>query len=121
MRVAEFTLPKVGSDAEDAAVIVYFFGSSQGGTVQANLDRWMTQVTQPDGRASKDVAKTTSFSSVRTPTPVAVISKTAPSLAVPSATTSISVDMCCSPWMKLSMLSSEVCHFRIWPTICTWL
>ena len=61
MRVAEFTLPKTGADTEDAAVIVYFFGSGQGGTVQANLDRWMTQMTQPDGRASKDVSKTTSF------------------------------------------------------------
>lgn len=61
MRVAEFTLPKTGTDTEDAAVIVYFFGSGQGGTVQANLDRWMTQMTQPDGRASKDVSKTTSF------------------------------------------------------------
>ena len=61
MRVAEFTLPKAGADAEDAAVIVYFFGSGQGGTVQANLDRWLTQMTQPDGRASKDVSKTTSF------------------------------------------------------------
>ena len=61
MRVAEYTLPKTGADAEDAAVIVYFFGSGQGGTVQANLDRWMTQMTQPDGRTSKDVSKTTSF------------------------------------------------------------
>ena len=61
MRVAEFTVPKVGTDKEDAAVIVYFFGSTQGGTVQANLDRWLTQMTQPDGRASKDVAKRTSF------------------------------------------------------------
>jgi len=61
MRVAEYTLPRVGSDAEDADVTVYFFGSTQGGTVQANIDRWMTQMVQPDGRASKDVAKTTSF------------------------------------------------------------
>jgi hypothetical protein len=26
--------------------------------VQANLDRWVGQMTQPDGRASKDLAKT---------------------------------------------------------------
>jgi len=61
MRVAEFTLPRAGADAEDAEVTVYFFGSGQGGTVQANLDRWMGQMTQPGGRASKDLAKTTSF------------------------------------------------------------
>ena len=34
MRVAEFTLPKTGADAEDAAVIVYFFGTGQGGAVR---------------------------------------------------------------------------------------
>jgi len=60
MRVAEFTLPKTGTDAEDASLTVYFFGG-QGGSVQANLDRWVGQVSQPDGRASKDVAKTTVF------------------------------------------------------------
>jgi hypothetical protein len=63
MRVAEFALPKVAGDAEDASLIVYFFGSSQGGSVQANLDRWIGQLAQPDGRASKDVAKTTTLDS----------------------------------------------------------
>jgi len=58
MRVAEFALPKAAGDAEDASLVVYFFGAGQGGTVQANLDRWIGQVTQPDGRPSKDVAKT---------------------------------------------------------------
>ena len=57
MRVAEFTLAKVTGDAEDATVTIYFFGG-QGGTVQANLDRWIGQMAQPDGKASKDVATT---------------------------------------------------------------
>lgn len=60
MRVAEFVLPKVAGDAEDASLVITFFGG-QGGTVQANLDRWLTQMTQPDGRASKDVAKTSNL------------------------------------------------------------
>jgi hypothetical protein len=60
MRVADFTLPKVASDAEDATVTVYYFGS-QAGSVQANIDRWVGQLAQPDGRASKDVAKTTTL------------------------------------------------------------
>lgn len=60
MRVAEFVLPKVEGDAEDATLVVTFFGG-QGGTVQANLDRWLTQTAQPDGRPSKDVAKTSSL------------------------------------------------------------
>jgi hypothetical protein len=57
MRLAEFTLPKATSDAEDATVTVYYFGST-GGSVQANIDRWIGQLSQPDGRASKDVART---------------------------------------------------------------
>src|ERR1043165_9333979 len=60
MRVVEYTLPKTAPDTEDAALAVYYFGG-QGGTVQANLDRWIGQMTQPDGRASKDVAKTTTL------------------------------------------------------------
>jgi hypothetical protein len=57
MRVAEFTLPRTPKDAEDAELVVYFFGG-QGGSVQANLDRWIGQMTQPDGRPSSAVAKT---------------------------------------------------------------
>jgi hypothetical protein len=61
MRVAEFTLPRAAGDAEDASLAVFFFGG-QGGSVQANLDRWIGQMTQPDGRPSKDVARTTRLS-----------------------------------------------------------
>jgi hypothetical protein len=60
MRVAEFTLPKAAGDAEDGQLGVFFFGG-QGGGVQANLDRWISQMTQPDGKASKDFAKTTTM------------------------------------------------------------
>ena len=63
MRVAEWSLPKVAGDAEDADVTLYFFGANQGGNVQANLDRWIGQMSQPDARASKDVAKTSTLTS----------------------------------------------------------
>ena len=59
MRVGEFVLPRAGGDTEDASLVVYFFGGT-GGTVQANLDRWFGQFTQPDGRPTRDVATTTS-------------------------------------------------------------
>ena len=59
MRIAEFTLPRAAGDPEDAAVTVFFFGASQGGNVQANIDRWIGQMTQPDGQPSSKVAKTT--------------------------------------------------------------
>src|SRR5262249_3968472 len=45
-------------DPEDASIVVYFFGGS-GGTVQANLDRWIGQLSQPDGSPSSKVAQTT--------------------------------------------------------------
>jgi hypothetical protein len=57
MRLADFVLPKAEGDPEDATLVVTFFGG-QGGTVQANFDRWLSQMEQPGGRASKDVAKT---------------------------------------------------------------
>jgi hypothetical protein len=60
MRVAEFTLPKTGSDTEDATVTVFYFGG-QGGNVQANIDRWIDQLAQPDGKSSKDLAKTSTL------------------------------------------------------------
>ena len=53
MRVAEFVVPKVAGDAEDAELVVYFFGISVG-SVESNVDRWIGQMQQPDGSASKD-------------------------------------------------------------------
>src|SRR5262245_43031422 len=54
MRVAEFVVPKVAGDPEDAEVIVYYFGGT-GGSVDANLQRWTTQF-----QSSKDPIRTSS-------------------------------------------------------------
>ena len=56
MRVAEFVVPRAAGDPEDAEVIVYFFGLSVG-SVDSNVDRWIGQMQQPDGSASKDKAR----------------------------------------------------------------
>jgi len=56
MRVAEFVVPHAAGDAEDAEAIVYFFGGT-GGSVDANIDRWIGQMQQPDGSASKEKAR----------------------------------------------------------------
>jgi hypothetical protein len=58
MRVAQYKLPRAEGDNEDASLVLYFFGANQGGSVQANIDRWIGQIVQPDGTASKDKAKT---------------------------------------------------------------
>ena len=60
MRVTEFQLPRVGGDAEDADLVVFYFGGA-GGSVEANLERWVEQMTQIDGRSSFEVAATTGF------------------------------------------------------------
>jgi hypothetical protein len=58
MRVAQYKLPKAEGDKEDASLVLYYFGSNQGGTAQANIDRWIGQMKQTDGSDSKSKAKT---------------------------------------------------------------
>ncbi len=50
MRVATYQVPPVAGDHAPAECAVYFFGTGQGGSVEANLDRWATQFAQSDGR-----------------------------------------------------------------------
>ena len=56
MRVAEFVVPLAQGDADDAELIVYYFGTGAG-TVDANIDRWIGQMQQPDGSSTKDKAR----------------------------------------------------------------
>jgi hypothetical protein len=58
MRVAQYKLPRAEGDPDDAQLVLYFFGSGQGGSVEANLDRWIGQMQQPDGSSSRERAKT---------------------------------------------------------------
>jgi len=57
MRVAQYRLPKAPGDTEDASLVLYFFGQGQGGSTAANIERWVGQMKQADGGASKDKAK----------------------------------------------------------------
>ena len=61
MRIAQYKLPKAEGDKEDASLVIYYFGSSDGGSVSANIERWIGQMQQPDGSAGKDKAKTDSL------------------------------------------------------------
>jgi hypothetical protein len=56
MRVATYTIPAAAGDTSDAEC-VFYFGQGQGGDVDANINRWIAQVEQPDGSPSQDVAK----------------------------------------------------------------
>ena len=48
MRVAQFVLPGAAGDTQNAELVVYYFGGS-GGTIDANIDRWVAQMQQPTG------------------------------------------------------------------------
>lgn len=48
MRKAHFRLPRQGSDEADGDVIVFFF-PGQGGSVEANIDRWANEWSVPSG------------------------------------------------------------------------
>ena len=55
MRIADFVVPaKPGAEAE---LVVTYFGQGGAGSVQDNIDRWVDQFTQADGKSSRDVAK----------------------------------------------------------------
>jgi hypothetical protein len=56
MRVAQYRLPRADGDSADAELVLYYFGQGQGGTAQANIDRWLNQMQQPDGSPSKEKA-----------------------------------------------------------------
>jgi hypothetical protein len=58
MRVSQYQLPAAEGDNEAASLVVYYFGAGQGGSVDANLERWIGQMQTPDGRPSQDSAKT---------------------------------------------------------------
>jgi hypothetical protein len=53
MQYAVFNLPKADGDADDASLIIYFFGPGQGGTPEANVKRWKDQFKAPAGEKAK--------------------------------------------------------------------
>jgi hypothetical protein len=53
MRAAEYEV----RGHPDATLAVFYFGAGQGGDVQSNLDRWLGQLSQPDGRPTREAAR----------------------------------------------------------------
>ena len=52
MRVADYII-----GADEAELVIYYFGQTGAGSLEANLDRWFGQFQQADGKPTKDVAK----------------------------------------------------------------
>ena len=58
MRMAQYRLPGTDQDGGQAELAVFHF-QGQGGSVQANLDRWIGQFSKADGSPASDVAQVT--------------------------------------------------------------
>lgn len=56
MRVAQFVVPRAAGDTQDAEFVVYYFGGA-GGSIEANIERWIGQMQQPNGQPSSAAAK----------------------------------------------------------------
>lgn len=54
MRLAEISIPAADGDPEGGTIAVF---PEIGGGVEANIERWYKQFTQPDGSPTKDAAK----------------------------------------------------------------
>jgi len=52
MRAATYRIAPAAGDSVAAECGVYFFGQGQGGSVDANIERWKEQFQGPDGKVS---------------------------------------------------------------------
>ena len=50
MRAASYSYGPLEPDKDSATMAVFHFGPGQGGTIEANMDRWIGQYSLPDGR-----------------------------------------------------------------------
>ena len=56
MRIAQYRLPGTDQDGDEAELAVFHF-QGQGGSVQANMDRWIGQFFKADGSPANDIAQ----------------------------------------------------------------
>ncbi len=49
MRKGEYAFGPVDGEGDSATVTIFYFGSNQGGSVESNINRWVGQVTPPEG------------------------------------------------------------------------
>lgn len=50
MRKGSYSFGPLQGDTDSATVAVFYFGEDEGGTIEANLERWINQMSLPDGR-----------------------------------------------------------------------
>lgn len=49
MKAASYTYGPLENDKVPAQLSVFYFGQGQGGTIEANVERWIKQMSMPDG------------------------------------------------------------------------
>ncbi len=89
MRAATYPVPPVQGDREGAECVVYFFGAGQGGSIQANIDRWEGQFKTSNGKSAP--AKVSQVTVHGLPVTTIDVSGQYSGMAGPSATTAASV------------------------------
>jgi hypothetical protein len=57
MRVATYHTETAEGDPDPGEIAVFYFGPGEGGTVEANVNRWFQQFDQDDGRPTSEVAE----------------------------------------------------------------
>jgi hypothetical protein len=63
MRVATYRVPHAPGDKEDGEVAVFYFGPGQGGSVDANVERWFAQM-DPEPGAKKPARSQTKVGAI---------------------------------------------------------
>ncbi len=59
MRALELALPGAEEGDDPLVLVVYYFGAEGAGDTASNVDRWLGQFSQPDGRETAEVAEQT--------------------------------------------------------------
>ncbi len=53
MRKADYYFGPIDNESDSATLSIFYFGQGGGGTIEANLDRWLTQLSMPDSSDPK--------------------------------------------------------------------
>jgi len=61
MRKAQYKLPAPKTGIEDGELVLFYFGTGQGGDVAANIDRWIKQMSPEGGAASSSAGPAEPF------------------------------------------------------------
>jgi len=61
MRFKQFRLPAARKGEDNAELVIFFFGTGQGGSADDNVKRWKGTFEPPQGKKIEDVAKTETF------------------------------------------------------------